>query len=188
VSVTQKDIRKAVSVLQSGQTILYPTDTIWGIGCDATNEAAVDKIFTIKHRPKEKSLIVLVDSLEMLKRYVDIDEDTATLLDSVELPTTVIYSRPRNMAPNAVNADDTIAIRIVRHPFCQAMIKEFGKPVISTSANVSGQPAPAAFGDIAPEIMQAVDLLIDERYDTSVYKFPSKLIKILDDNSVQYLR
>lgn len=188
MGVVQKDIEAAVSALQNGQTILYPTDTIWGIGCDATNEAAVDKIFAIKHRPKEKSLIVLVDSLEMLKRYVDIDEDTATLLDSVELPTTVIYSCPRNMAPNAVNGDDTIAIRIVHHPFCQAMIKAFGKPVISTSANISGQPAPAAFSDIAPEIMLAVDLVIDERYDTSVYKFPSKLIKILDDNSIQYLR
>ncbi|MFN8238964.1 MAG: L-threonylcarbamoyladenylate synthase [Chitinophagales bacterium] len=186
--VAVKDIDEAVAVLRNGQTILYPTDTIWGIGCDATNEVAVDSIFAIKHRPKEKSLIVLVDSLEMLKQYVRIDDDTASLLASFELPTTVIYPHPVNIAANAVNADDTIAIRIVQHPFCAAMIKAFGKPIISTSANISGQQTPAGLESVSDEIKKAVDFVVDKKYDTSVYKYPSKLIRIKDDSSIEYLR
>lgn len=183
-----KDSDEAAAVLRNGQIILYPTDTIWGIGCDATNEAAVDRIFSVKHRPKEKSLIVLVDSLEMLKQYVTVDEAATSLLSSMELPTTVIYSHPRQIAANAVNADDTIAIRIVRHPFCEAMIKAFGKPIISTSANISGDPPPAALESVSNEIKKAVDFVVHKQYDTSVYKHPSKLIRIKDDNTVEYLR
>ena len=181
-------ITEVVSFLQQGKTILYPTDTIYGIGCDATNEKAVDKIFGIKNRPKEKSLIILVDSIEMLKQYVDVTNEIQFLISSFELPTTVIYSNPKKIARNAINNDNTIAIRIVNHPFCQELIHQFGKPIISTSANVSGEKNPVSFEDISDAIKNKVDFIVDAKYDTSVYKYPSKLMKINPDNSIEYLR
>ncbi|MFN8297038.1 MAG: L-threonylcarbamoyladenylate synthase [Chitinophagales bacterium] len=184
----QSEIQKALNCLEEGKTILYPTDTIWGIGCDATNESAVDKIFQIKQRPKEKSLIILVDSVEMLKKYVSLSNETASLITSFELPTTVIYSNPEGLARNAVNNDNTIAIRIVNHKFCQKLIQLFGKPIISTSANISGDKNPVSFEDISEKIKSEVDFIVDNKYDTSVYKFPSKLIRINADNSLEYLR
>jgi len=179
---------QTVSILQQGKTILYPTDTIWGIGCDATNETAVEKIFDIKNRPKKKSLIVLVDSIEMLKKYVIVTPEIESMLASFELPVTVIYPNPKGLAPNVVNADNTIAIRIVNHDFCRQLIQQFGKPVVSTSANVSGEKNPVSFEDISVTIKKKVDFIADKKFDTSVYKFPSKLIKISADNSIQYLR
>ncbi len=181
-------IADVVFILQQGKTILYPTDTIWGIGCDATNDASVEKVFDIKSRPKEKSLIVLVDSVEMLKKYVTVTPETQSLLASFELPTTVIYSNPKGLAANAVNADNTIAIRIVNHVFCQQVIHQFGKPIISTSANISDEKNPVSFEDISATIKNRTDFIVDEKYDTSVYKYPSKLIKINADNSIDYLR
>lgn len=179
---------KIVSLLHEGNTMLYPTDTIWGIGCDATNETAVEKIFDIKNRPKEKSLIVLVDSVEMLKEYVTVTPEIASLLATFELPTTVIYSNPKGLAANVVNADNTVAIRIVNHDFCRQLIQQFGKPIVSTSANVSGEKNPVSFQDISEIIKNRVDFIVDEKYDTSVYKNPSKLIKINADSSIEYLR
>ena len=184
----QSDIQKALNCLAEGKTILYPTDTIWGIGCDATDESAVGKIFRIKQRPQEKSLIILVDSVEMLKRYVLLSAETASLISSFELPTTVIYSNPEGLARNAVNSDNTIAIRIVNHKFCRKLIQLFGKPIISTSANISGDKNPVSFDDISEKIKNEVDFIVDNKYDTSVYKFPSKLIRINADNSLEYLR
>ncbi len=174
--------------LQQGKTILYPTDTIYGIGCDATNENAVDKIFEIKNRPKEKSLIILVDSVEMLKKYVTVTNEIESLITSFELPTTVIYSNPRGLAKNAINSDNTIAIRVVNHKFCKELIHQFGKPIISTSANISGEKNPVSFSAISEDIKNKVDFIVNEKYDTSIYKFPSKLIKINADNSIEYLR
>jgi L-threonylcarbamoyladenylate synthase len=182
------DIEQAVAALQNGKSILYPTDTIWGLGCDATDEHAVDRIFEIKKRPKEKSLIILVDSLEMLRTYADIDDNTANLITSFEFPTTVIYPHPRGLASNAVNENDTVAIRIVSHPFCNALLKAFGKPIVSTSANLSGDTTPAHYDDISSAIKHAVDHMVSKKYDTSVYKFPSKLIKFNEDHTVEYLR
>lgn len=181
-------IADAVFILRQGKTILYPTDTIWGIGCDATNEAAVEEIFKIKGRLKEKSLIVLVDSVEMLKKYVDIDSNIASLISSFELPTTVIYSNPKGLAGNAVNKNNTIAVRIVKHDFCRQLIRQFGKPIISTSANISGVENPVHFEDISSVINNKVDFIVDEIYDTSTYKFPSKIVKINTDNSIEYFR
>lgn len=182
------DIKKVGSLLQQGKVILYPTDTIYGIGCDATNNKAVEKVFEIKNRPKEKSLIVLVSDIEMLKKYVDINTEIENLVRSLDVPTTVIYSNPKHLAKNAVNADNTIAIRIPEHTFCKALIKEFGKPLISTSANLSGERSPLSFNDISSVIKDKVDLIVDEKYDTSTYKQPSRLIKIKKDFSVEYLR
>jgi L-threonylcarbamoyladenylate synthase len=184
----QTDIKEIATILTAGKTILYPTDTIWGIGCDATNETAVEKIFDIKNRPKEKSLIVLVDSIEMLKKYITITKETEALISSFELPTTVIYSNPIGLAKNVINNDNTIAIRIVNHDFCRQLIQQFGNPIVSTSANISGEKNPVSFEDISTAIKNKVDFIADKKFDTSVYKFPSKLIKISADNSIQYLR
>ena len=184
----QTDIKEIATILTAGKTILYPTDTIWGIGCDATNETAVEKIFDIKNRPKEKSLIVLVDSIEMLKKYITITKETEALISPFELPTTVIYSNPTGLAKNVINNDNTIAIRIVNHDFCRQFIQQFGNPIVSTSANISGEKNPVSFEDISTAIKNKVDFIADKKFDTSVYKFPSKLIKISADNSIQYLR
>lgn len=181
-------IHQTIKLLQYGKTILYPTDTIYGIGCDATNAKAVEKVFEIKKRRKEKSLIVLVKDIEMLKQFVVINNEIEKLIKSFEVPTTVIYSNPIGLAQNAVNADNTIAIRIPNQVFCQALITAFGKPIISTSANISGEKSPILFDDIATEIKNKVDFIVDEKYDTSTYKQPSKLLKINPDCSIEYLR
>ena len=181
-------IKKITEFLHEGKNILYPTDTIWGIGCDATNETAVEKIFAIKQRPKQKSLIVLVDSVKMLKKYIVVTKEIESLITSFEFPTTIIYSNPNGLARNAVNADNTIAIRIVRHEFCEQLIHQLDKPIISTSANISGEKSPVSFEDINKQVKDNVDFIVDKKYDTSICKFPSKLIKINADNSIEYLR
>lgn len=182
------DIPRIVAALHEGKTLLYPTDTIYGIGCDATNEQAIERVFQIKNRPKHKSLLVLMADLEMLQQYVDIHDTIANLITNFSEPTTVIYNNPRKLAKNGLNADNTIAIRIPKHPFCQNLLQVFGKPIISTSANVSGAENPTSFDTIANSIIEQVDIIADKQFDTSTYKHPSKLIKINPDFSIQYLR
>lgn len=184
----QKEITEVVDVLQNGKIILCPTDTIYGISCDATNETAVEKVFEIKNRPKEKSLILLVSDIEMLKQYVEINAPIERLIASFEVPTTVIYNHPKNIASNAVNENNTIAIRIPNHEFCKKLLKEFGKPIISTSANISGEKTPLIFADISSDITEKVDYIVNEQFDTSSFKQPSKLIKINEDFSFTFLR
>lgn len=179
---------KCINHLIDGHTILYPTDTIWGLGCDATNAEAVDKIFEIKQRPANKSLIVLVDSIATLERYVNVTDEIESLIFSLKVPTTIIYPNPLGIAKNAINEDNTIAIRMVKHRFCQQLIREFGKPIISTSANISGEKTPILFGQISPEIKEQVDFIVERKHDTTNYREPSKLIKINKDNSIEYLR
>jgi L-threonylcarbamoyladenylate synthase len=179
---------RCINHLIEGNVILYPTDTIWGLGGDATNAEAVDKIFEIKQRPKEKSLIVLVDTIETLERYVNVTNEIESMIFSFKVPTTVIYPNPLGLAKNAVNEDNTIAIRLVKHKFCQQLIREFGKPIISTSANISGEKTPLQFGQIASEIKEKVDFIVERKHDTSTYHQPSKLIRINKDNSIEYLR
>lgn len=179
---------RCINHLIDGNILLYPTDTIWGLGCDASNAEAVDKIFEIKQRPKEKSLIVLVDSIEMLEKHVNVTNEIESLIFSLKVPTTIIYPNPVGLAKNAINEDDTVAIRLVKHKFCQQLIHEFGKPIISTSANISGEKTPLEFGQIAAEIKEQVDFIAERKHDTSTYKLPSKLIKIHLNNSIEYLR
>jgi len=179
---------RCINHLIEGNVILYPTDTIWGLGCDATNEKAVDKIFEIKQRPANKSLIVLVDSIETLERYVNVTNEIESLIFSFKVPTTVIYPNPLGLAKNAINEDNTIGIRLVKHRYCQQLIREFGKPIISTSANISGEKTPTIFGQIAPEIKEKVDFIVERKHDTTNYHEPSKLIRINKDNSIEYLR
>ncbi|MDB5228178.1 MAG: putative ribosome maturation factor rimN [Bacteroidota bacterium] len=182
------DIQETVSHLQKGNIILYPTDTIWGLGCDATNEDAIEKIFSIKQRSKEKNLIVLMDSVEMLRRYVDINKDIENQVSSLEVPTTVIYDDPKDLPRKIISDVNTMAIRITKHEFCKQLIAAFGKPLISTSANISGEAHPIYFEDISEEIKNKVDFIVPKEYDTSAYKQPSRLIKILPDNTIDFLR
>ncbi len=181
-------IEQCVAHLRKGDTILYPTDTIWGIGGDATREDVIEKIFDVKRRSKEKSLIVLVDSIQMLKQYVEVSAALEQLIVDLTVPTTIIYSNPRNLAPSVVASTGTVAIRIPSHDFCKSLIKSFGKPIVSTSANISGEISPAVFEDISEEIKANVDCIVSKEYDTSEYKQASRLIRILPDGSLEYLR
>jgi len=181
-------IEEIAQKLHEGKIILYPTDTIYGIGCDATNERAIDKLFDIKKRPKSKSLIVLVQHLEMLKQYVSINNEIEQFIATLKIPTTIIYSNPRNLASNTINADGTVAIRIPNHAFCQALLQAFGKPIISTSANISGENNPIHFNSISKEIKAAVDIVIGKEMDTSTYQQASVLVKINKDFSLEYIR
>ncbi|MGB2231994.1 MAG: L-threonylcarbamoyladenylate synthase, partial [Flavobacteriaceae bacterium] len=150
------------NLLKNKQTILYPTDTIWGIGCDATNVDAVKKIYDIKQREESKALICLVSSFEMLISYVeDIPEQVHEILKEASKPTTVIYNSPRNFASNLIAADQTIAIRLVNKGFAHELIKTFGKPIVSTSANVSGNPSPKDFKEIDERILKGVDYVVN---------------------------
>ncbi|NNC69990.1 MAG: threonylcarbamoyl-AMP synthase [Flavobacteriaceae bacterium] len=184
----EKELKIALSHLDKGGVILYPTDTVWGLGCDATKEHAVDKIYEIKRRKASKSLIILVDSFEMLQEYVSIiPEEVKRVLSNTIKPTTIIYRNPIGLASNVVAIDTSIAIRIVQDEFCQSLIKKFGKPIVSTSANISGEGTPRSFKEIDPSILDAVDYVVNLRHD-EVTKGSSRLIKILDDGTTETLR
>ncbi|MEX6625843.1 L-threonylcarbamoyladenylate synthase [Tenacibaculum salmonis] len=173
--------------LEKGKTILYPTDTVWGLGCDATNQNAVNKIYIIKNRAESKSLIILVDSIEMLKEYVDsISDIVLNILKTVEKPTTIIYPNPKNLAKNTIASDNTIAIRIPKDDFCLELIKEFGKPIVSTSANISGVPTPKTFSEISKAILQSVDYVVALHQDKITEK-SSTILKV-NGNSVNVIR
>jgi L-threonylcarbamoyladenylate synthase len=166
-------------VLAKGGTILYPTDTIWGIGCDATNPEAVEKVYKIKKRMETKSLIVLLDDESKLKEYTTMVPEIAyDLVRSVDTPLTIIYPAARNLAPNVIAEDGSIAIRIIRNKFCQKLIKAFGKPIVSTSANISGQPAPLMFKRIPGEILNQVDYIVELDQEVLGEVKPSTIIRI----------
>ena len=183
-----QEIQKALLILRNGKTILYPTDTVWGIGCDATNFEAIQKIYKIKRREESKSLIILVDSIQMLKNYVDnIPEKAINILKNVEAPTTIIYSNPNGIAKNAIAIDDTIAIRVVKNKFCKMLIEAFGKPIISTSANISGEETPKLFDVISEEIKRNIDYIVEVN-EGDLNKKPSTILKIMEDGSIRILR
>jgi L-threonylcarbamoyladenylate synthase len=157
----EEDIKKAVEVLKAGGTILYPTDTIWGIGCDATNSKAVQKIIRIKGRPKEFSFIILLDKDSKITEYVEeVPEILWDLLKSFDTPTTIIYPNAKKLAKNVVAGDGSIAIRVVKDEFCQRLIGLLNKPIISTSANFSGEPSPVVFKDVSNELKTKVDYVV----------------------------
>ncbi|MEO8794737.1 MAG: L-threonylcarbamoyladenylate synthase [Daejeonella sp.] len=183
------EVEKALKVLKEGGIILYPTDTIWGIGCDATNEEAVAKIFKIKGREESKSMIVLLDTDNKLASYVNnIPEMAYDLIEYAENPLTIIYSGAKNLAKNAIAADGTIAIRIAKNDFCQQLIQRFRKPIISTSANISGQPSPATFDEIADEIKESVNYIVDWEQEKTAPKKPSTIMKLEPDGRFQFIR
>ncbi len=183
------DIQEAVHVLKNGGTLLYPTDTIWGIGCDATQVKAVEKVFRIKERVQEKSLIVLVRDLDMLQDYVEhLPEIAIELLASVSDPLTIIYPGGRNLPRNVTAEDGSIAIRIPKHDFCQEMLSALGKPITSTSANVSGAPNPFSYSSVADPIKKAVDHIVPYRYQAIARPKPSTIVKIDRNGEMRIIR
>ncbi|MDR2408080.1 MAG: threonylcarbamoyl-AMP synthase [Bacteroidales bacterium] len=175
--------------LKRGSIILYPTDTIWGLGCDATNVTAIDKIFTIKRRKTSKSLLILLDEVEKLSLYLDhIPEIAWDLIEHTNRPTTFIYNHVKNLPKSLIAQDGTIAIRIVRNEFCKRLISLFGKPIVSTSANISGKPAPALFKDISQEIKNLVDYIVDASVSQLEDIKPSTMIRFIDDYTFEIIR
>jgi L-threonylcarbamoyladenylate synthase len=185
----KEEINKALEVLKSGGVILYPTDTIWGLGCDATNEEAVDKVLKIKNRPAEKSLIVLLDTDSKLQSYVsEVPEVAYDLIEYAENPLTIIFSGAKNMAKNVINSDGSVGIRVVKHDFCTQLIQRVRKPIVSTSANLSGAPSPGFFDDIDPEILEAVDYVVDFEQENRSIKKPSTIMKLSPGGQFEFIR
>ena len=183
------DISAAVAELRHGGVILYPTDTIWGIGCDARNSQAVRRVFEIKHRAEAKALITLVHSLAALDRIVDeVPEVAEQLIDVAVAPVTIIYDRGRNVAPELLAEDGSIGVRLTREPFSAGLCAAFGGPIVSTSANISGAEPAHCFADIAPEILNAVDYVCTSRRDEPAVAKPSSVIKISSGGLFKILR
>jgi L-threonylcarbamoyladenylate synthase len=185
----EDDIIKSLKTLENGGTLLYPTDTVWGIGCDATNKIAVEKIYHIKSRSEAKSLIVLIDNIEKLATYIEkVPDITADLLKSISNPVTIIYSNARKLATNVIASDGTIGIRIVKDDFCSELIRRYGKPIVSTSANITGFDTPATFGQIDIEIKKSVDYIVSYKQDYFNRSKPSMIIRLRDDGIYTIIR
>lgn len=171
------DIEKSLEILHNGGTILYPTDTVWGIGCDATNEAAVEKIIQLKNRPENKSFVVLANEKMLLEYAASLDLAIFDYLETVEKPTTVIYENAIGLADSVLAEDGSVAIRICKEPFCKTLLSRFKKPILSTSANLSGEPAPRIFKEIGEVIKSGVDYIVNYREDDETIAEPSAIIK-----------
>lgn len=183
------DIMNALKVLRAGGVILYPTDTIWGLGCDATNAQAVRKIFDIKQRDDSKSVIILVNSVSMLERYVVNPPEVALQMAELsQKPLTIVYDRGRSLAEGVASADGSVGVRICNDPFCDELITAFRKPIVSTSANISGTDAPALFDEISQEIINAADYVcLYRQYDRSSSS-ASSVIRVSGNGAVKILR
>ncbi len=184
-----EDIKKAIETMRNGGVILYPTDTVWGIGCDATNAEAVAKVYRIKKRDDSKALICLVDSDSRVQRYVrNVPNVAWDLMDLSEKPTTVILDDAVNLASNLIADDGSIAMRITREPFSKELCFRFQKPIVSTSANISGEPAAQNYCDISPELLDAVDYVCWTRRQEHKPHTPSSIIKLTKDGVVTIIR
>lgn len=185
----REDIKNAIDVMNRGGVILYPTDTIWGIGCDATNEEAVRRVFEIKRRNDAKALISLVDSEAKIEFYVrEVPEVAWQLMEVAERPLTIIYDGARNLAPNLMAEDGSAAIRVTHEEFSRNLCMRMRRAIVSTSANISGQPSPRRFQDIAPEILDAVDYVCTSRHDESQNPPASNIIKLGVGGEVKVIR
>ena len=185
----EDDIKKAIEVMRKGGIILYPTDTVWGIGCDATNAEAVAKVYALKRRDDSKAFICLVDSDNRLQRYVRNVPDVAwQLIEAVEKPTTLILDGAVNLAPNLIAEDGSIGIRITKEPFSHELCYRFQKAIVSTSANVSGEPAAQNYRDISQEILDGVDYVCESRRQEHKPHTPSSIIKLAADGEVKVIR
>lgn len=186
---TEDDIRNAVETMRRGGIILYPTDTVWGIGCDATNAEAVAKVYNIKHRDDSKALICLVDSESRLQRYVrDIPNVAWDIFELSVKPTTIVLDNAVNLAPNLIADDGSIAMRITKEPFSKELCYRFQKAIVSTSANISGEPAAQNFCDISEEIINAVDYVCWTRRQEHKPHTPSSIIKLTANGEVTIIR
>ncbi|WP_346881191.1 L-threonylcarbamoyladenylate synthase [uncultured Algibacter sp.] len=184
----QDQITKAIAVLKQGGTILYPTDTVWGIGCDATNIEAVKKVYALKQREDSKALICLVADDRMLKKYVkQIPPAALNIIDIADKPTTIIYDNAQNLASNLMAEDQTIAIRIPDDEFCYQLSRKLNGAIVSTSANISGYPTPKSFKEIAPEVLKGVDYVVNLHHEKICNK-PSSIIKLSNQGIVKIIR
>jgi L-threonylcarbamoyladenylate synthase len=186
--VFQQDIEQCLAVLKKGGLVLYPTDTVWGIGCDATNKEAVQKIYNLKKRPDEKAMIILVaDEREVLQYVAAADLQVFDYIQQAAKPTTVIYNGAIGLAENLVGNDGSVAIRICKEDFCKHLIKRFRKPIVSTSANISGEPPAKIFADIKEEIKTGVDYIVQYRQQDTTIAEPSSIIK-WDNGTIMVIR
>lgn len=184
-----EEIKKACQVMREGGVILYPTDTIWGIGCDATNEEAVRHVYEIKRRADSKAMLVLVDSAVKVDFYVqDAPEVAWDLIELADKPLTIIYSGARNLAPNLLAEDGSVGIRVTGEEFSKRLCQQFRKAIVSTSANVSGQPSPQNFSEISEEIKAAVDYIVDYRREETTQAKPSSIIKLDKGGVIKIIR
>jgi L-threonylcarbamoyladenylate synthase len=189
VTDIEKEVKLSVDFLKKGKIILYPTDTIWGIGCDATQSKPVDRIYRVKQRFESKSMIILLDHADKLAMYVKKVPPVAyDLIERYQEPLTIIYPDAMNVAKNVVAEDGTVAIRIVRDEFCRKMISLFNKPVVSTSANLSGQPAPIIFSKIPDEITSGVDHIVNYNRDVIIRTKPSTIIRLTENGEFEVIR
>lgn len=185
----QNDIKSALEVLRNGGLILYPTDTIWGIGCDATNPDAVKKVYTLKQREDTNSMLVLIDNPRFLNTYLqEVPEVAWDLIEVSDKPLTIIYPNAKNLANNLVATDGSIGIRLVKHAFCEKLLQAFRKPMVSTSANISGNAHPKNFNEIDEQIINGVDFVVPEIYDERKNTSPSSIIKLGTGGQVKVIR
>jgi L-threonylcarbamoyladenylate synthase len=185
----EEEIKNTIDALRKGGSILYPTDTVWGLGCDARNKEAVSKLFKIKQRVEYKSMVVLVCDETMLTRYVkDVPAIAWELIDAAEEPLTIIYPDGRMLADNLIAADGSVGIRLVKDDFCKVLIRKFGKPIVSTSANISGEPSPASFKQIKLDILNNVDYIVNLRQNEVANIKPSTIIKVDLNGEIKILR
>ena len=183
-----QEVHKAFEIIKEGGIILYPTDTVWGIGCDATNPEAVAKIYQLKQREETKSMIVLMNGEKMIYNvFKEVPEVAWQIIDLSEKPTTIILDEPRNVAANLIAPDKTLGIRLVKEPFCFKLMEKMKKPLVSTSANISGQSTPIAFKDISQEIIKGVDYVVNLHQEKIAGK-PSTIIKLTNDSQVKVIR
>ncbi|PKR80509.1 threonylcarbamoyl-AMP synthase [Brumimicrobium salinarum] len=182
------NIHEAIKGLKEGNTLLYPTDTIWGLGCDATNEVAIESLKKLKQRPDEKSYILLVDSVAMLERYVsDFPDVCYDLIDLAEKPLTIIYDQPKQLPKTVLAEDGSVAIRVTEDLNCKKLIQGMRKPLVSTSANISGSTSPNSFAEIHDNIKDQVDLILNTRMDEKMMT-PSDIIKVSNNQGVKVIR
>ena len=185
----ENDITQCVNTLNNGGLILYPTDTVWGIGCDATNAEAVKRVYQLKQRDASKALIVLIDNADHIDHYVvDVPAIARELIDVAVKPLTIIYEGAYNLAPNLLGDEDSVGIRIPNDEFCHQLCARFGKPIVSTSANVSGKPTAKTFADIDPAIVNGVDYAVEYRRDDTTPHHPSNIILLSRDGTFKIIR
>ena len=181
-------MQNLIDTLKSGGTILYPTDTIWGIGCDATNADAINKIFEIKKREKNKSMIILVESEKRLQDLVEVPEMAWEIMDLSEKPVTIIYDNPKGLPKEILAEDGSIGIRLIKDDYLKKLIGKLNKPLVSTSANLSGDKSPMKFSDINQEIINSVDAVAEENHDKISEYSGSSIIRMWNDGRVKVLR
>ncbi|HPF96689.1 MAG: threonylcarbamoyl-AMP synthase [Mangrovimonas sp.] len=184
----QQEIKNCLEVLLNGGLILYPTDTVWGIGCDATNSEAIKKVYQLKQREDNKALICLAADDRMLKKYVkEVPQVALDIIEIANKPTTIIYDEAQNLAPNLISSDGSIAFRIPDDDFCYWLMRKFNKPIVSTSANISSAPTPQSFKEISPAILKGVDYVVNLHRD-KICKNPSSIIKLSNNGTVKVIR